>query len=52
VAEHHRHPRLDISVDHVQVGVAQARVGVADEDLSGLRPVEVEFLDLDTLPGS
>ena len=47
VAEHHRQPGLEVAVGDVHVGVAQARVGVADQDLALLGPVEVELLDLD-----
>ena len=49
VPEHHGRPPSHIPGDEMEVGVAQARIGVADEDLSGLRPVEVEFLDLEAL---
>jgi len=51
VAEHHRQPRREIAVRDVDVGVAQARVGVADEDLAFPRPVQVQLLDLDALAG-
>ena len=51
VAEHHRQPGLEVAVRDVHVGVAQARVGVADQDLALLRLVEVELLDLDPLAG-
>jgi len=34
-------------VRHVDVRVAQAGVGVPDQDLTVLRSLEVEFLDLD-----
>src|SRR6266852_2632133 len=51
VAEHHRQPRLDIPVRDVDVGVAQARVGVADENLTFARAIQVELLDLDALAG-
>src|SRR5580693_649091 len=49
VAKHHRQARLEVPVRDVDVGVAQARVQVADQDLTVLRPVQVELLDLDAL---
>ncbi len=49
VAEHHRQPRLEVAVRDVDVGVTKTGMGVTDEDLTGLRPVEVELLDLDRL---
>src|SRR6266566_2570016 len=51
VAKHHRQPRRQIAVRDVDVGVAQARVGVADQDLTILRAVQVELFDLDALTG-
>src|SRR6266568_736006 len=51
VAEHHGQPRREIAVRDVDVGVAQARVGVADEDLTFPRAVEVELFDFDALAG-
>src|SRR6185437_6926805 len=51
VAEHHRQPRRKIAVRDVDVGVAQARVGVADQNLAILRAVQVELFDLDALAG-
>jgi hypothetical protein len=35
----------------MDVGVAQARVGVADQNLAVLRTVQVELFDLDPLAG-
>src|SRR5580693_7179002 len=49
VAEHHRQARLEVAVRDVDVGVAQARVEEADQDLAVPRPVQVELLDLDAL---
>src|SRR3974377_516748 len=49
VAEHHRHARWEVAVRDVDVGVAQARVQVADQDLAVPRAVQVELLDLDAL---
>jgi hypothetical protein len=49
MAEHHRKPRREIAVSDVNVGVTQARVGVADENLTLPRPVQVKLLDLDAL---
>ena len=49
VAEHHRQPRREVTVHDVQVGVAQPRMGVADQHLPRLGAVEVELLDLDRL---
>src|SRR5208282_1008914 len=49
VAQHHGQPRREIAVRDVDVGVAQACVGVADEDLTFPRPVQVQLLDLDAL---
>src|SRR5690242_12492905 len=51
VAEHHRQPRREVAVRDVDVGVAQARVGVADEYLAVLRAIQVELFDLDALTG-
>ena len=51
VAEHHRQPRREIAVRDVDVGVAQAGVGVADENLTFPRAIQVQFLDLDALTG-
>src|SRR5271169_468952 len=51
VAQHHRQPRREIAVRDVDVGVAQAGVGVADEDLAFPRPIQVELFDLDALAG-
>ena len=52
VAEHHRQPGLEVAVRDVDVGVAQTRVGVADQHLALLRSVEFQLLDLDRLAGS
>ncbi len=49
VAEHHRQACLEVPVRDVDVGMAQARVQVADQDLAVLRAVQVELLDLDAL---
>jgi hypothetical protein len=49
MSEHHRKPRREIAVSDVNVGVAQARVGVADENLTLPRTIEVELFDLDAL---
>ena len=49
VAEHHGQPRREVAVGDVDVGVAQARVGVADEYLAVLRAIQVELFDLDAL---
>ena len=49
MSEHHRQPRLQIAVGDVDVGMAQTCVGVADQNLTLPRPVEVELLDLDAL---
>ena len=49
VSKHHRQACLEVPVCDVDVGVAQARVQVADQDLAVLRAVQVEFLDLDAL---
>src|SRR5580704_13403940 len=49
VAQHHGQPRREIAVRDVDVGVAQARVGVADQNLTVLGAVQVELLDLDAL---
>src|SRR6266480_4072257 len=51
VAEHHGQPRREVAVRDVDVGVAQARVGVADQNLAVLRAVQVELFDLDALAG-
>src|SRR5690348_11119264 len=51
VAEHHGQPRREVAVRDVDVGVAQARMGVADEYLAVLRAIQVELLDLDALTG-
>src|SRR5260370_20322643 len=49
VAKDHRQACLEVPVRDVDVGVAQARVQVADQNLAVLRPVQVELLDLDAL---
>src|SRR5580704_13005263 len=49
VSEHHRQACLKVPVRDVDVGVAQARVQVANQNLTVLRPVQVELLDLDAL---
>src|SRR5690349_4694081 len=51
VAEYHGQPRREVAVRDVHVGVAQARVGVADEYLAVLRAIQVELFDLDALTG-
>ena len=51
VAEHHGQPRRQVAVRDVDIGVAQARVGVADQNLAVLRAVQVELFDLDALAG-
>src|SRR4029077_10822501 len=51
VAEHHGQPRREVAVRDVDIGVAQARVGVADQNLAVLRAVQVELFDLDALAG-
>src|SRR6266536_1132978 len=51
VTEHHGQPGREIAVRDVDVGVAQARVGVADQNLAVLRAVQVELFDLDALAG-
>src|SRR5690349_20144203 len=51
VAEHHGQPRREIAFRDVHVGAAQARVGVADQNLAVLRAVQVELFDLDALAG-
>jgi hypothetical protein len=49
VAEDHRQPGLEVAVRDVDIGVAQTRIRVADQDLTLLGSVEVELLDLDGL---
>ena len=44
-----RVPDRDVAGTQVVVGVAQPRGGELDEDLAGLRPVQVEFHDLEVL---
>src|SRR5207244_13219180 len=51
VAQDHGQPRREVAVRDVDVGVAQARVGVADQNLAILRAVQVELFDLDALAG-
>ena len=49
VPQHHGQPARDLPVQHVQVGMAEPGVRVADEDLALSWPGEVELLDLEGL---
>nr|WP_257909985.1 hypothetical protein [Janibacter limosus] len=51
VPEHHRQACLEVAVCDVDVGVAQAGVGVLDQHLTLARFVRGELLDLDALAG-
>lgn len=51
VPEDHRQPGLQVTVRHMDIGVAETGVGVADENFAVFRPVEFQLLDLDWLAG-